>query len=162
MVELTTIAEKFEGQIEGEGEQACVYIANDKIIEGLEYVKSQGYVMMMDITAIDELGQNTESRFVVVYALMHSGDWSRLRIKSRVAKTDMHPTSINIFKSSSFAEREIYDMYGVEFEGHDDMRRILCPDDFDGHPLRKDFPLKGKGYRSDFPNYNKDLLKAEE
>lgn len=162
MVEINTIVEKFAGEIEGEGSQVAVYISQDKIIESLTWLKSQGYEMLMDITAIDELGQNTASRFVVVYHLMHSKDWSRIRLKSRVKKTDRHPSSIEIFKASSFAEREVYDMYGIEFDGHDDMRRILCPDDFDGHPLRKDFPLKGKGYRSDFPNYKKDLLETEE
>ena len=71
---------------------------------------------------------------------------------------DKHTPTIDIFGSANFPEREVYDMYGIEFDGHNDMRRILCPDGFDGHPLRKDFPLKGKGFRDDFPNYNKDLL----
>lgn len=158
MVDLNTISEKFDGTVEGEGTQAYAIIDNSKIVEALEWLKSQKYEILMDITAVDELGQNTASRFTVVYHLMHSAHWALLRVKSRVAKTDRHPSVTHLFKSADFAERETYDMYGIEFDGHPDLRRILCPDDFDGHPLRKDFPLRGKGYREDFPNYTRDLL----
>ena len=158
MVELESISEKFNGTIEGEGPQAFVYVGSDKIVAALDMLKQQGYEILMDVTAVDELGQNTASRFTVVYHLMHSSNWKLLRIKSRVNKNDRHPTVTHLFKAASFAERETYDMYGIEFDGHDDMRRILCPDDFDGHALRKDFPLRGKGYREEFPNYTRDLL----
>jgi len=158
MVDLKTVAEQFAGTIEGEGAQAYVYIDSSKIVAALELLKKQKYDILMDVTAIDELGQNKPSRFTVVYHMMNSSDWSRMRLKSRVNKKETHPTVTHLFKSANFAEREVYDMYGIDFEGHSDMRRILCPDDFEGHPLRKDFPLRGKGYREDFPNYTRDLL----
>jgi NADH-quinone oxidoreductase subunit C len=158
MADLKTLADKYGTEVVGEGHQAYVYVGNDKIVEALELLKKQKYEILLDATCVDELGQATESRFTIVYHLMHSSNWDILRIKSRVAKNDVHPTVTHLFPPAGFAEREVYDMYGVDFEGHPDMRRILCPDDFEGFPLRKDFPLRGKGYREDFPNYTRDLL----
>jgi NADH-quinone oxidoreductase subunit C len=83
-------------------------------------------------------------RFEVVYNLFSISNKFRLRLKVHLPENDLHiPTVSSIWTSANFAERETYDMYGIIFDGHPDMRRIYMPEEFEYHPLRKDFPLMG-------------------
>lgn len=85
-----------------------------------------------------------DDRFEVVYNLYSLQKNSRLRIKVRVDEKDLHvPTVTGVWKAANWAERETYDMYGIVFDGHPDLRRIYMPEEFEYHPLRKDFPLMG-------------------
>jgi NADH-quinone oxidoreductase subunit C len=93
-----------------------------------------------------------EERFEVVYELYSIRHKQRIRLKARVPENDCTVTSLtDLWKGADFMEREVYDMMGIRFLHHPDLRRILMPDDYDeGYPLRKDFPLRGKGWRDTF------------
>jgi NADH-quinone oxidoreductase subunit C len=98
---------------------------------------------LSDIGGVD-LGEFASPRFAVAYQLYSLAHNHRLRVKVFLEEDDAHlPTLWNVWKASNWLEREIYDMFGVVFDGHPDLRRILMPADYDGHPLRKDFPIKG-------------------
>jgi NADH-quinone oxidoreductase subunit C len=95
-------------------------------------------------------------RFEVVYEFYSIRKRHRIRLKTRVPEEDALVDSLtDIWKGAEFMEREVYDMMGIRFRGHPDLRRILMPDEYDeGYPLRKDFPLRGKGWRDTFEFLN--------
>jgi len=105
---------------------------------------------LADLCGVDFLGKR-EKRFQVVYNLYSIARNHRIRVKTDVGEEDCLVDSVTgIWKSANWHERELYDMFGIEVRGHPDLRRILMPDDWEGHPLRKDYPLQGKGQRDDF------------
>ena len=125
----------------------------------LEYLKTElAYAFLVDVTAVDNSNLESElmkydySRFMVVYHLYtYQGETPRIRVKVPVNEKDLKiQTVTDLWKGANWLERETYDMFGIDFEGHPDLRRILMPDDFDGHPLRKDYPLRGRGERESF------------
>jgi NADH-quinone oxidoreductase subunit C len=97
--------------------------------------------VIVDVTAIDWPGR--ERRFDVVYHLLSPKQNARIRVKIAVAEGETVPSIIDVFPGANWFEREAYDLYGVPFTGHPDMRRLLTDYNFEGHPLRKDFPLTG-------------------
>jgi NADH-quinone oxidoreductase subunit C len=99
------------------------------------------YVSFIDVTAID--WPSREPRFDVVYHLLSPSHNRRIRIKIEVGEAKPVASIIDIFPGADWFEREVYDLYGVPFTGHPDMRRLLTDYGFEGHPLRKDFPLTG-------------------
>jgi NADH-quinone oxidoreductase subunit C len=99
------------------------------------------FINITDITAVDYPGR--ERRFDVVYHLLSPTLNTRVRIKVQAGETTQVPSIIEVFPGADWFERETYDLYGVIFTGHPDMRRLLTDYGFDGHPLRKDFPLTG-------------------
>ena len=99
------------------------------------------FVSFVDITAVDYPGR--EKRFEVVYHFMSPVLNTRIRLKGEASETTQVPSIIEIYPGADWFEREAYDLYGVIFVGHPDMRRLLTDYGFDGHPLRKDFPLSG-------------------
>ena len=99
------------------------------------------FACIIDITAID--WPSREKRFDVVYHLLSPRKNQRIRVKVETDETTPVPSVIDVFPGANWFERELYDMYGVLISGHPDMRRILTDYGFDGHPLRKDFPLTG-------------------
>ena len=96
---------------------------------------------LVDILAIDY--PNKENRFEVVYLFLSHENNFRISIKMKIKDGEKIPTLTNIYPSANWLEREVFDMNGIEFEGHPDPRRILTDYNFKGHPLRKDFPLTG-------------------
>ncbi len=101
------------------------------------------YNYLSDLCGVDNLGQ--QPRFEIVYHLYSLKYNQRVRLKVPVAEDDCSIDSVtDIWGTANWHEREAYDMYGIIFKNHPDLRRILNPDDFEGFPLRKDFPLKGK------------------
>jgi len=101
------------------------------------------YDFLVDLCGVDNLG--TDPRFMVVYHLYSFQRNERIRIKAGVPKDDCTIASmVPLWKGADWLEREAYDMYGIRFDGHPKLVRILNTDDFDGHPLRKDFPLRGE------------------
>src|SRR5438094_1934521 len=105
--------------------------------------------MLTDICSVDY--PEDEDRFEVIYLFKSLPLNHRLRLKVRVPEDEPLPTLTGIWKGANFLEREVYDMMGIRFAGHPDLRRILMPEDYDeGYPLRKDFPTEGKGWRSRF------------
>lgn len=102
------------------------------------------YEMLSDETAVDMLRLRDEPRFDVVVQLYSIRNRQRLRLKAGVNDGETVPSLVPVFAAANWLEREIYDMFGIIFEGHPDLRRILLADDWDeGHPLRKDYPLRG-------------------
>jgi NADH-quinone oxidoreductase subunit C len=99
------------------------------------------FVSIIDITAVD--WPSREQRFDVVYHFLSPRLNQRVRVKVLADETTPVPSLINVFRGADWYERETYDLYGVLFTGHPDMRRILTDYGFEGHPLRKDFPLTG-------------------
>jgi NADH/F420H2 dehydrogenase subunit C len=99
-----------------------------------------GYSFLTDYTASDEGG---EPRFQIILHLMNPQTKARVRLKFAVADGEAVPTLIPLWEGANWAEREIFDMFGIRFEGHPDLRRILMDVRFEGHPLRKDYPLRG-------------------
>ncbi len=99
------------------------------------------YNFMMDLTAVDYLGK--EPRFEVVYHLYSLAYNRRVRIKTRVSESECSVDSIvPVWPSANWFEREVFDLYGIVFQGHPNLSRILLYDGFQGHPLRKDYPIK--------------------
>lgn len=99
------------------------------------------FTSLIDITGVDWPGR--EKRFDVVYHFLSMPQNQRVRVKLEVAEDEMVPSIIDIHPSANWYEREVFDMYGVMFSGHPDLRRILTDYGFRGHPLRKDFPTTG-------------------
>jgi NADH-quinone oxidoreductase subunit C len=100
------------------------------------------YKMLSDLFGVDYPAR--EKRFDVLYNLYSLSRNRRVFLRVRVGEHEPVPTICEIFPNANWAEREVYDLFGVPFEGHPDLRRILMPDDWDGYPLRKDYPLIGK------------------
>ncbi len=141
----------------------AVVVNKENIYALLEYLKTDlAYSFLVDVTAVDnsklesELIQYDYARFMVVYHLYtYEGETSRIRVKVPVHEKDLKiPSVTQLWKGANWLERETYDMFGIEFEGHPNLSRILTPDDFEGHPLRKDYPLRGRGERESF-NFEK-------
>jgi NADH-quinone oxidoreductase subunit C len=120
----------------------------------LEFLKQQcGFDMLFELTAVDYLRYpDARDRYGVVYGLLDTAAGTRLYVKTFVNDPEPAlPSVYPLWKGADWLEREVYDMYGVVFEGHPDLRRILMPPEFVGFPLRKDYPLRGKGERHNFP-----------
>ena len=101
------------------------------------------FIMLLDICSIDNYG--SDPRWTVVYELYNMKSKAHLRIKTDVGEEKSElPTVSNVWATADWHEREIYDMMGIKFKGHPDLRRILMWDGYPYHPLRKDFPLAGK------------------
>ena len=101
-----------------------------------------GFDMLMDHTAVD-YPDRTPERFTVLGLLMNLETQERLVVRTRVAEGASVPTLSHLWKSADWAERETFDMFGIPFEGHPDLTRIYMGRDFDGWPLRRDFPMQG-------------------
>jgi NADH-quinone oxidoreductase subunit C len=102
-----------------------------------------GFDMLADLCGADR-GPEEDPRFEVNYHLFSTGHHNRIRLKVLVSEDDPKvPTVTPVWRTANWHERETYDLVGVIFEGHPDLRRILLPSDFDGHALRKDYPLRG-------------------
>lgn len=119
-----------------------IYVQKDRIIEVLGFAKADlGYDFLCDITATDE--QPEEFRFEVVYHLKAMTSVARIRFKSRLREGEEIGTLVPVWPGANWAEREVWDMFGIKFSGHPDLRRILMDQRWEGHPLRKDYPLRG-------------------
>jgi NADH-quinone oxidoreductase subunit C len=97
-----------------------------------------------DVTAVDWLGR-AGARFDVVYCLYSTSHRARVRLKTRVADGDAVPSVAGLWAAANWLEREAFDLFGIRFAGHPDLRRILMPEEWQGHPQRKDYPLEGPG-----------------
>jgi NADH-quinone oxidoreductase subunit C len=120
----------------------------------LEFLKRDcGFDMLIDITAVDYLHYpDAKDRFGVVYALLDTTTGQRLFVKTYLNEPELTiPSAFPLWKGADWMEREVYDMYGIAFDGHPDLRRILMPEEFTAFPLRKDYPLRGRGERHNFP-----------
>ena len=122
-----------------------IIVPSKKIFDVLTKLHSNSYFsfdQLIDITAIDYPEKPT--RFEVVYLLLSTITNQRLTVKICVNEGELVQSCVSIFKSANWSEREIWDMFGIFFSGHPDLRRLLTDYGFEGHPLRKDFPLTGR------------------
>lgn len=125
-------------------EVPVVYVAKDAVIEVLRFLKLEPefmYGFLADLTATDE--QPEEFRFEIVYNLFSHSTKARIRVKVRLRECEDVPTAVGLWSAANWPEREVFDMFGVRFQGHPDLRRVLMDERFQGHPLRKDYPLRG-------------------
>jgi NADH-quinone oxidoreductase subunit C len=119
-------------------------VARDKIIEVLTFLRDDAkcrFEVLIDICGVDWPAR--EERFDVVYHLLSPRLNQRVRIKLRTGEEDPVASAVGVFPAANWFEREAYDMYGILFSGHPDLRRLLTDYGFQGYPLRKDFPLTG-------------------
>ena len=146
------IEEKFPGQVLGSvsfAGQMGVMLKKDRIKDICRYLRDDSALRMdhlADLTAVDfsRYPGDIGLRFEVVYNLISTVYRHRIRLKVRVPEEDARVDSVStVWHTANWHERETYDLMGITFDGHPDLRRILTPDDFEGHPLRKEFPVKG-------------------
>jgi NADH-quinone oxidoreductase subunit C len=124
--------------------ELTVTVQAPDIVAVMRFLRDDGHCQfwnLIDITAVDWPGR--EHRFDVVYHLLSPKLNVRIRVKAETDETTPVPSIIDVFAGADWFERETYDLYGIVFAGHPDMRRILTDYGFEGHPLRKDFPLTG-------------------
>jgi NADH-quinone oxidoreductase subunit C len=146
-VTLNKLLKRFPGSVletrSHRGDDTAI-VKKEDILEVCTFLRDDEellYNFMMDLTAVDYLGE--DPRFEVVYHLYSLKHNKRVRIKARVSESDCSIDSIfSIWPSSDWFEREAFDMYGIIFKGHPELRRILLYEEFQGHPLRKDYPVK--------------------
>ena len=123
--------------------ETTVKVAPGKLVEACRHLKEkEGFTYLVDLTAVD--WKDRQPRFDVLL-LLHSFSrgQERLRLKAGAADGEAFPSVSGVWETANWMEREAYDMYGIRFDGHPDLRRILTWDGFQGHPLRKDFPIEG-------------------
>ena len=124
--------------------QIYLNIENDDLLEVVLFLKNNNEIkfkQLIDITAVDY--PENERRFKIVYLLLSHEFNSRIIISFFINENEIVTSLTSVFPSSNWMEREVFDMYGVKFKDHPDLRRILTDYNFEGHPLRKDFPLTG-------------------
>lgn len=127
---------------------AEITVSGKSFQEVMETLRELGFDMLTDVVGIDRMPRMP--RFDVVYLLMAMEDFSRLAVKLQTAEGDEVPSVSGIWHSANWGEREVFDLLGISFSGHPDLRRILMWEGFEGHPLRKDFPLEGKDFDTPF------------
>ena len=119
-----------------------VTVRMERLVEALTFLRDDPglrFDLLSDLTAVD--WPEREERFDVVYHLNSTATGAFVRLKTRVRDGQPCPTATGVWPGANWLEREVYDLMGIPFEGHPDLRRIVCPDDWDGHPLRKEYPV---------------------
>ena len=166
MEAVTKLKERFPRAIlkeETSCEQVVVYVDRHYLPEVMEFLHEElGFDHLADLCGVDYLGWKGKAkkpeRFEVVYNLYSIGKRDFLRIKVPVPENDPWvPSVTNIWQVANWFERECYDMFGIRFEGHPDLRRLLMPEDWEGYPLRKDYPLQPE---EEWPEYENLKAKA--
>ncbi len=146
------IEEKFPGQVQGTAAhagQVGVLLKKDRIRDVCLFLRDDPSIRMdhlADLTAVDysAFAGDAGPRFEVVYNLISTVHRHRIRLKVRLPEEDPRIDTVSsVWHTADWHERETYDLMGIRFDGHPDLRRILLPEDWEGHPLRKEYPLKG-------------------
>jgi len=122
---------------------ATIYVLPEHLVETCRALRDNAalrFTTIIEVTAADYVPRNP--RFEVVYHLLSISRRDRLRIKVRVAEGGTVPTVQSVWKGAGWPEREVWDMFGIVFDGHPDLRRLLMPEDWEGHPGRKDYPVQ--------------------
>jgi NADH-quinone oxidoreductase subunit C len=124
-------------------DELSIYIARESIRDAIAYLKDKGLTdFLSDVTCADYYPR--EPRFEMAYHLLSIARKERVRLKVKLSGDDPVIESVTpIWPSANFFEREIFDLFGIRFLGHPYLRRIMLPEDWEGHPLRKDYPVEG-------------------
>ena len=131
-----------------------IVVPAERVFEFLEFLKdSCSFDMLADLTAVDYLHYpDARDRFGIVYCLLNTTSGVRLIVKTHLNEPELVlPSVVPLWRGADWMEREVFDMYGIIFDGHPDLRRILMPEEFAAFPLRKDYPMRGRGERHNFP-----------
>ena len=132
-----------------------LFVPSARLLDVLRTLRGEcGFTMLAELGGTDYLGYpgRTRSRFEVHYVLRNLETNERLVVKAGVDEPDPTlPSVVGLWLGADWMEREVYDMFGIIFAGHPDLRRILMPEEFTAFPLRKDYPLRGRGERHNFP-----------
>ena len=144
-----------------ESDQLWVRVPPQRLIEVMTFLRNDPrtkFEQLSDLAGIDYLEfPDATDRFAVVYSLLSLTHNHRLWVKAFVNDPDPVLESVTgIWAGANWPEREVFDMFGIRFENHPDLRRILTPDGFKDHPLRKDYPLRGRGEREQFEVVRRD------
>jgi NADH-quinone oxidoreductase subunit C len=134
--------------------QVRAVVPADAVFEALEFLhETCGFDLLIDITCVDYLHyRGAKDRFGLVYIVTNTTTNERLIIRTFLNEPDLKVVSVTpLWEGANWMEREVYDMFGIVFTGHPDLRRILMPEEFTAHPLRKDYPMQGRGERHNFP-----------
>jgi len=131
-------------------DQVVLHVGPDEYRPVLEALKDDGYATCIDVTCVDQLTNDARrlpegvepARFEVVVNLLNMAERARVRVRCQAGGPDaVLPTITDLWPGADAAEREVYDMFGIRFDGHPDLTRILMPEDWEGHPLRKDYAV---------------------
>lgn len=162
------IKEKFADQVIEVVEfrdQVSVIVKRDQILSILKFLHDDPLLSLdhlQDLTAVDYI-KKKEIRFEVVYNLYSIRHRHKIRLRAQVPENDVKIDSVvPIWSGANWHERECYDMFGITFTGHPDLRRILMPEDWEGFPLRKDYPLKGPEFDKDWPGFTDVIKRSKE
>lgn len=142
-----------------EGLQLAVDIRAADVLSVVEFLKNDpqlGFVAFLDVTAVDysKYPQPQPERFGVIYVLMSPELGAKVKVRAFVPAVPAKIDSVSgLFAGANWGERETFDLFGIEFVGHPNLKRILMPDDYRDFPLRKEYPLRGRGERADFEVY---------
>lgn len=120
-------------------DQPCFEIKKESLISALNFLKSEGYSYLIDLTAVDYI--NPAIRTQVIYFLHNPKTLERVQLFVWVGRDESIPSVTSLWEGANWYERELFDLFGIQFTGHPDLTRILMPDDWSGHPLRRDYPL---------------------
>ncbi len=163
----TLITELYPGEVVGiaqSANQISVIVRKDRIkdiLKDLRDVPSLGFDLLSDLCGVDYPDEK-KPRFEVVYHLFSLTHRHMIRIKAGVPADDCSIESVvDLWAGADWFERECYDMFGIRFDGHPDLRRILMPEDWEGHPLRKDYPLKSNLGEHEWKEYLEVIDAAE-
>jgi NADH-quinone oxidoreductase subunit C len=122
--------------------ELTITVPRESIIAAAQAVQTGGYNFLEDVTAVD--WYPSEPRFQITYHILSHSFKARLRLIVRLDSLEVSVDSITpVWPSANFYEREVFDLFGVHFGGHPNLRRIMMPEDWQGHPLRKDYPVEG-------------------
>ena len=143
------------------GEQ-ILHVTGQDILKVLTELKDYGFNFLADLTAIDNLTLGGFERFAVSYHLLSHKTTERATVKAYISEEKPSLPSVeSLWKTADWQEREVFDLYGIKFEGHPNLIRIMNPDDYDGYPLRKDYPRLGRKERGDFPVIDRPIQKKK-
>jgi NADH-quinone oxidoreductase subunit C len=134
--------------------QTRFVVPRDTLLDAMTWLRDQaGFDLLVDVTCVDYAKyRDATDRFGLVYLLANTHTNERVTVRVMVNEPDVTvPSVVSIWEGANWMEREVYDMFGIRFSGHPDLRRILMPEEFTAYPLRKDYPLQGRGERHNFP-----------
>ncbi len=162
---LSKIKERLPGAVlditEFAGEH-ILHVQGQDILKVLTELKDDGFNFLADLTAIDNLTLGGFERFAVSYHLLSHKTAERVTVKAYISEEKPSLPSVeSLWKTADWQEREVFDLYGIRFEGHPNLIRIMNPDDFEGYPLRKDYPRLGRKERGDFPVIDRPIQKKK-
>ena len=138
--------------------QTRVVIDAERSIESMRLLKEQGFDLLVDVSCVDYLEyKGAKHRYGLVYLLASTATNRRLTVRLFVDDPDPTVQSVvPLWGAANWLEREVWDLFGIRCTGHPDLRRLVMPEAFTAHPLRKDYPLQGRGERHNFPVLTRD------